>query len=482
MVCVGCGDDEIDNTKFDGAYSVTFARDTGQEAVTCFNIVDGAYSISGLNSEGFPFAATGTINDAGGFVVNATLGSETTKVGIVAKLSDGAITGTYTIASGTEIVGAGAVSGSSVDSCPEPPEKPAQVNLADHYGVRVTSPVAGGGTLAVTTFNTGLAPTFVPFVAERLVPNLAAIPAHDADVICLQEVWIPAHVDALIEAAATTYPNSYSVPAEQVFTDGAPCTEQEVQPIKQCVTDNCGTLSGDAFTQCVIDSCSTVLFALNDVNPTCGGAVIALVGTDDIEAAFESVVKPTGLFAFGGSTGLILLSKTPFSETQVLDFIDKSTTNHRAALFATVNVGGVNHRVSCTHLTANLGNSVPYSGPFASWEDEGNQQAQDIIDFATTYAGADPTYLAGDFNCSVPNAATGVVGDFEANCQRLFDVGYASLGSEQLSCSFCDDNVLNTAKAGGGGEGNLLLDHVFTKNIAAGTITPEIVLDELVDL
>jgi len=314
-----------------------------------------------------------------------------------------------------------------------------------------------------TTYNVGLAPTFVPLTDERLEPLKNAISNHEADAICLQEVWLPEHVEAIRTAAKDWFPYSYSVPPEQKYTDEAACTEMEISPLVSCIENRCPSMTVvDAL--CVLANCSVELNNLQVQNPVCAGAVISQVG-HPLDEAIAAATKPAALFAFDGSNGLLLLSRYPLQDTQFIDFVDKSTTNHRVALFATIEIDGKHHILGCTHLTANL-KDVPYTGSFSSWEEENYSQAADIISFhkkTYSYGTFNPhlIYLAGDFNCSMANNATGVIGDFEDSCQQFRDAGYFSPGMDKLGCSFCEDNLLNMSK--GEGEGNLLLDHVFIK-------------------
>jgi len=313
--------------------------------------------------------------------------------------------------------------------------------------------------LVYTTFNVGLAPTFVPLTDERLEPLKEAISSHEADVICLEEVWLPEHEEAIQTAAGDKFPYAYSIPPEQKFTDQAACTDMEIDPLVSCIEDNCPNLMVvDAI--CVLANCSVELNDLQAQNSVCAGAVIAQVGRS-LEEAIEAATNPAPLFAFGGSNGLLMLSKYPLENTQLIDFADKSTSNHRVALFATVEINGQQHALGCTHLTANL-KGIPYTGPFSSWEEENYTQVMDILSFAETYADDKPVYLAGDFNCSIAYEDTGVDGDFEESCQQFLDAGYHSSEMDVLGCSYCEDNLLNIIK--GGGEGNLLLDHIFIKN------------------
>jgi endonuclease/exonuclease/phosphatase family metal-dependent hydrolase len=321
-------------------------------------------------------------------------------------------------------------------------------------------------TLKLTSYNVGLALNFVPYTRERLPVNEAILADHDSDVICLQEVWLDEQVEAITEALKPVYPEIYTVPAEQVFSDSAACTDEEITPFAQCVTDLCPGLSGADLVACAPVQCGGPLFELP---PVCLDAVISSVGIPDItvEAVVEAVTQPAGKFAFGGSLGLILASKYPLEAREFQDFTEDSTSNRRGALYAEINLNKQTQVVGCTHPTANLSIEYPASGKHGSWEGENRFMQEQMIAFANTKAGDNPIYFGGDFNCSIANAANaanGVDGEFADNCQLWLDNGFVDPAAEQLPCTFCyEENLLLIPD---GGSGGTLLDHVFVKNLA----------------
>lgn len=320
-------------------------------------------------------------------------------------------------------------------------------------------------TLTVTSYNVGLALNFVPYTRERLPVNEEILADYDSDVICLQEVWLDEQVEAITEVLKPVYPEIYTVPAEQVFSDAAACTDEEITPFAQCVTDLCPGLSGADLVACAPVQCGAPLFALP---PVCLDAVLGSVGIPDItvEAVVDAVTQPAGKFAFGGALGLVLASKYPLEAREFQDFIEDSTSNHRGALYAEIELNKQTHVVGCTHPTADLSSSIDYpsSGKHGSWEGENRFMQQQMIAFANAKAGDNPIYFAGDFNCSIASAANGVDGEFADNCQLWLDDGFVDPAAEQLPCTFCyEENLL---LAPGGGTGGTLLDHVFVKNLA----------------
>ncbi len=317
-------------------------------------------------------------------------------------------------------------------------------------------------TLKVTSYNAGLALNFVPYTNERLVVNEALLADYDSDVICLQEVWLDEQVEAVTQALKANYPEIYTVPAEQVFSDAAACTNAEISEFEQCVNTQCPNLSGSELVACVPVQCGTALFALP---PVCLDAVLGSVGIPDVtvDAVVEAVTKPAGKFAYDGALGLILASKYPLEAREFQDFIDDSTSNHRGALYAEINLNKQIHVVGCTHPTANLSISYPTSGKHGSWQGENRFMQEQMIAFANAKAGDNPIYFGGDFNCSIANPANGVDAEFGDNCQLWRDNGFADPVGEQLPCTFCyEENLILKPD---GDSGGTALDHVFVKNL-----------------
>ena len=335
-------------------------------------------------------------------------------------------------------------------------------------------------SLAVTSYNVGLALNFVAFTNERLVVNEELLADYDSDVICLQEVWLDEQVEALSAALEPAYPEIYTVPPEQIFSEAAACSTDDIDEFTQCVNNQCPGLTGSELVSCVPTQCSDPLFQLP---PVCLDAVIGSVGIPDVtvDAVIEAVTQPAGKFAFGGALGLILASKYPLENREFQDFIDDSTSNHRGALYAEINLNNQAHVVGCTHPTANLSIDYPASGKHGSWEGENRYMQEQMIAFANNKAGDNPILFAGDFNCSIANASNGVDADFPENCELWLNNGFSDPAAEQLPCTFCSEQNLILEAAGG--SGNFFLDHIFVKNVVTTTpIVAERVFDDPVSI
>ncbi len=321
----------------------------------------------------------------------------------------------------------------------------------------------------VTTYNVGLLPAFVPLVNDRVGLLTSALAAFDTDVLCLQEVWRAGDQASFRSALAGAFPFLAEAPFRQKFASQSPaCELNDFEPIASCLLSNC-LLTGRDLVECGVNECTGEVEALAANDPQCAAAVFAQIGRSSSEI-FElqdellSGSQRAGLFAFDGSSGTLLFSKFPLSNIQVLDFFDISTSSRRVALFATVTSNGVSQNVGCTHLTSNLEGLLPYTGSFGSWEEEARAQAGNLVEFSEAYAGGNPVFLAGDFNCSLGNGQTGAGSDFASVCNTILGNGYRDLAAEQIPCSFCSSNALNQQNTAVAGTGNFLLDHVFSRN------------------
>lgn len=345
-----------------------------------------------------------------------------------------------------------------------------------------SSDSSGTHGLSVTSYNVGLAPNFVPYALERVAANEALLADFSTDVICLQEVWQAEHIAALGSALEANYPHTYSVPAQQVYTGSAACTEEELDDFANCARTQCPGLSGNALVECGTGQCGVFIPQLS---PSCFDGVVATVGLPGItvDSLVDAVTQPVGKFAYDGALGLMLASRYPLENRHFQDFVEDSSAIHRGALYADIQVNGRHHLVGCTHTTANLSGSIPYpeSGKFGSWEAENFFMQQQLIGFANNKAGGRPIFFAGDFNCSIANPANGVDAEFPDSCKAWLDDGFADPVAEQLPCSFCAEE--NTLRKMQGSSGDTLLDHVFVKNVADNAMmTAERVLDDQVSI
>lgn len=317
--------------------------------------------------------------------------------------------------------------------------------------------------LRVETWNVGLAHGFVDHAEARAPAIWEAVAGSDADVVCLQEVWTDEDREAALETLADSHPYSWLTDTSQKKASKAPvCRRKDLfgeGKFVSCLTGSCGGLEGDALTNCVIEQCEPIMNQLKTDKPECANALMAQVGKSAPKALWTVVrpIRKAGVFAYEGSDGLVMVSKLPLENQGMVDFTDKSTLNRRRALFADVKTGDTTTRVYCTHLTADLDGIAPYPGPFSSWNEENLTQVNELIEHANAFDG--PAVLMGDFNCSLPDAESGVAGESDASCQAFLDAGYSDPIMDLHQCTYCETNSLVGEDSGG----DKLLDHAFIK-------------------
>jgi len=339
-------------------------------------------------------------------------------------------------------------------------------------------------SLTVTTFNAGFYLNSVLYTQERLAANKLLLANPDSDVICLQEVWLEDYVAGITDALKDRYPYIYTVPPEQVFSEGAACSDEEIADLAACGNANCAGLAGAPAVACALAQCGAPFAALP---PACSSAVVGAAGIPGItvEILVDTVTRSAGLFGLDGSLGLMLASKYELRNREFQDFIDDSSSNHRGALYAEIDVNEQTLVVGCTHPTANLEGTIDYpgSGKHGSWEGENRFMQQQMIAFANNKAAGRPILFAGDFNCGLENASNGVEPEFPDNCALWLADGFADPAGDQLPCTYCDSENLILQEEASSVVENKLLDHIFVKNlVTTRPIIAERVFDDPVSI
>lgn len=345
--------------------------------------------------------------------------------------------------------------------------------------------------LELITYNVGLAHTFVPLSKERTWPIIKALQKETADVLCLQEVWNQEDQKLFKDQLKHVYPFSMTVKPFEKLTKKAPaCTVFNLvnlwgeQKFGTCLFKNCASKSGDEFTSCVINTCRKPFDLLKEENNDCAAAIIAQTGKSMVQALI-TVLNPftrVPLFSSQGESGLMLLSKHPLEDQDVLEMASISTSVRRAGLYARVNVNNNDHHFLCTHLTANLETSAPYTGTFKSWKEESLEQANTLINYIKDKNINQSQFILGDLNCSIENKDKNIAGSFTESCEVFTNNQYIDpfMDGQKSSCTYCTDNTLISNK--NSLEVNSLIDHAFYKNIGTELMVTERIFDRPVNI
>ena len=303
------------------------------------------------------------------------------------------------------------------------------------------------------TYNAGLAVGFVPAAEDRTDLVASALAGLQADVICLQEVWLDEQVDAVKSATSSAFPHSYFPEASQELMESAACVDGDSDGLVECLDEDCGEACVDEIVDCLFEYCVIDFLTLSK---DCARCAQAHVGTAEASEVAETCNNGGIEYAYGGSFGTGLLSKHPLSS--VTETVFDSTTNRRSVLEAVVSTPAGDVDVMCTHLTAGL-SLVPYPRETGSWEEEQAVQVGLLVDMLEASSG--PTVLMGDLNNGP--ASTDVDAEFEDNYDALIATGvsnpYLDLDGR---CTFCDDNDLSGADSD---ETGRLIDHVLLKGM-----------------
>lgn len=326
-----------------------------------------------------------------------------------------------------------------------------------------------GGTATFATYNAGLARGFVPLAEERSAVTAEAIANLQADVVCVQEVWLEEDVTALTTAAADSFPTAiFREPDPGEVAEEPACTNEEAGPLETCARANCGDVSNDDLAGCVLGMCGPEYEATSD---TCQGCLAANIGgsLDDILMA---CALGGGSYAYGGSFGIGLLTDGEILEQDALVF--ESTLNRRAVQHARIALPAATVDVFCTHLSA-VFDDIPYPGEAESWEAEQAAQIDAMRLFINEHAGAGGgVVLMGDFNTGP--AIGDLAGEVPDNYAALVS-GYDNPYLEQASpaCTFCAENPL---VGGADDDDSVAIDHVLLRDLPGEVVSTERILTE----
>ena len=330
-----------------------------------------------------------------------------------------------------------------------------------------TGTSAVGGDYTFVTYNAGLAVGFVPAADVREPEISAALAGLDADVICLQEVWLPTQVDAIAGATSSAFPHQYFPAASQ--SSDAQCNPGELDSLLTCMDDaGCSDLCIDQVDDCLFDNCGVQFLLLPKDCMRCGMANVGSAPSDIADTCQDAPVE----YAYGGSFGTGILSKHPIVSTDELVFT--STTNRRSALKAVIDTPDGDVAVTCTHLTA-VFDTTPYPRDSGDWESEQAVQVAELIDWVDNDA-TEHKVLMGDMNTGPE------VGEINAEApdnwdifdDADFDIPYLD---DDPTCTYCAENGLLAGSADN--DDDRIIDHVMFRGWSAYPANARVLDQEL---
>ena len=369
---------------------------------------------------------------------------------------------------------------------------PAPVRVARVEGTRVTDGVPAKVAshsleLRVVTFNAGLAVGVVPYASERVEPLARALSKIEADLVCLQEVWLEKHWETITQWAATSLPHVVR-PRPEVVTgsnampEGAACSEKEVEPLASCVKSSCLGLASDALGACVLAHCRA---SAKDLSDRCGACLIAdptgtassIFGRCVGAKATEARPGSARFIAYGGSPGLGILTHETILAEDVLRL--ESDLNARAAVYVRLRTEALGEvDAFCTHLTPDDNSVTPPKG--RTWHEVHEGEVSQLNRWISEKSdGTRPVILLGDFNAG-PTVSPSIEARLADDYEELLSSGWVNRypRDPKAVCTYCDANPLN---GGASSKTGTIIDHILTKSFT-GTMLVEPVLRESVDL
>jgi len=322
--------------------------------------------------------------------------------------------------------------------------------------------------VTVVTYNAGLAPGFVDGSESRTSLVASAVAALDADVVCLQEVWIPGDVAAVQAATAASFPEQLWPSGSQETLSGPACTTEETGRLIGCVRNSCEGVCPEHLDDCMLANCAVSFI---NTSPTCQGCVMSKVDIDiDLDEVEATCTTSSPQYAYEGAFGTAILSRHPIEHSAHLEL--SATTNRRGVQHAVIRGPAGRMDVYCTHLTA-VFSLLPYPREQGSWAEEQRAQIASMRASIDATAQTDRVVLLGDFNTG-PSADS--IAEVQPRSWSALSPGWAAPYLDAGGpCTWCPDNPLV-----GGGQPSII-DHVLVRGFSGASSATRI-LDESVTI
>lgn len=307
--------------------------------------------------------------------------------------------------------------------------------------------------LSLVTFNAALGVGLAPYPEPRLEAIERDLPALGADVVCLQEIWLPEDIERLTASLSAQFPHSLRSVSVAGGVGGS-CTDSEAALLSTCLAENCGDVEPEGLPLCAIANCAE---AFTQVSMGCQQCIAANQSAMDVENLASLCSAGDGVAAYQDQTGLLILSRHPLEDLGYQRF--ESSLGDRGLLSARVRTAFMGDvAIHCTHLAATL-TEVPYTGPYGSWQGERLRQIEQMLTrVSDTRPASGSAVMLGDMNCG-PGTALAEPASPDAFAQ-LVDAGFAApYVAADGRCTFCDNNPLNGVVTDP--DEGALIDHVL---------------------
>jgi hypothetical protein len=290
----------------------------------------------------------------------------------------------------------------------------------------------GNGTprnVAVDVYNTQLNGAFSGYEPQRRPKVFEEVAALDSDVVCVTEIWSDADKDALIAAAAGTFPHSYyakhdlTTPVDDAVDQNgqtpaapslAPCANSmtKMNALFDCIKAHCVDKLNDetgvplnGIGACLQKpgNCIAQVLALATNKPDAGDpasdlscwscAFTQMASYASVETMrTQCGTKPEARYAFSGADGVVLLSKHPIDKPNTKAWVLGATEWRVSVYKAPITFdNGASADAYCTVLTTPASDCMTrgYTGNYGGtgkdckeqWTNELVLQSKKLTDF-----------------------------------------------------------------------------------------------------
>eukprot|EP00118_Oscarella_pearsei_P021131 m.235306 g.235306 ORF g.235306 m.235306 type:complete len:426 (+) comp40124_c0_seq1:269-1546(+) len=272
---------------------------------------------------------------------------------------------------------------------------------------------------------------------RRRTAILETLNKSDADVLCLQETWLPEDIDAVVEGTKASFPYHHRATIGQVPANHTPCDASTFTVYLTCVATKCPIADPIQQLVCAFQQCKEELVSIGQECITCNILNVHL-GTGAIQLCLSPGHYPN-------THGLLMLSKKTLSEktefTYSKDEIVLLTRGYISAL-----VQEIGH-VFCTHLTTGISGTDHYFGapPFSNYSEEQTNQLKQLLSAANSVQDTfSSSIVTGDMNHS-PAIGDRIQGELVEVYQMVQKDGYVDTyvaNQPEAKCTFCRENPL----------------------------------------